>query len=275
MRSELEEIALKIFNLCIHNCISLEVEWVPRELNNTADLYSKLFDINDCYANDVYSKYFNSLLGPFYCDVFADYNIHKLPIFFSAYFCPDTSGVAAFGFSWNTYNCWLVPPIHLVSDIFKQKTELEQKNRSLDLKVTQLTHRVEGYESAMHISTKKATIKVGLEILTGDVDKRMKQQIDLYEVLTLMTEERVDEWSDTEKSTTLEEIKNFFSEEPPSTIKQHIKEVTELFKDKHIPALMSETDESMVGELEHEPQNSQATIEDMKTMDGQESEENF
>ncbi|CAC5425641.1 unnamed protein product [Mytilus coruscus] len=37
MRSELQEIALKIFNLCILNCISLEVEWVPRELNTTAD----------------------------------------------------------------------------------------------------------------------------------------------------------------------------------------------------------------------------------------------
>ncbi|CAG2217404.1 unnamed protein product [Mytilus edulis] len=114
MRTELQEIALKIFNLCIRNCISLEVEWVPRELNTTADFYSKLFDFNDWYVNDVYFKYFNSLWGPFDCDVFADYNNHKLPIFFSAYWCPDTSGVDAFGFSWNTYNCWLVPPVHLV-----------------------------------------------------------------------------------------------------------------------------------------------------------------
>ncbi|CAC5411056.1 unnamed protein product [Mytilus coruscus] len=114
MRSELQEIALKIFNLCILNCISLQVEWVPRELNTTADFYSKLFDFNDWYVNDVYFKYFNSLWGPFDCDVFADYNNHKLTIFFSAYWCPDTSGVDAFGFSWNTYNCWLVPPVHLV-----------------------------------------------------------------------------------------------------------------------------------------------------------------
>ena len=52
MRFELQALALQIFDLCIKNCISLEVEWVPREFNTTADFYSKLFDFNDWFVND-------------------------------------------------------------------------------------------------------------------------------------------------------------------------------------------------------------------------------
>jgi hypothetical protein len=33
MKSELQSLAIEIFNLCIRKTISLEVEWIPREQN--------------------------------------------------------------------------------------------------------------------------------------------------------------------------------------------------------------------------------------------------
>ena len=85
MRRELQDIALNIFDLCIQNSISLEVEWIPRDLNTTADFFSKLFDFNDWSVADIYFNYFNNIWGPFDYDLFADFNNHKLPKFLSAY----------------------------------------------------------------------------------------------------------------------------------------------------------------------------------------------
>ena len=47
MKSELQSLAIEIFNLCIRKHISIEVEWIPREQNQTADAYSKVFDYDD------------------------------------------------------------------------------------------------------------------------------------------------------------------------------------------------------------------------------------
>ena len=47
MKSELLSLAIEIFNLCIRTNISIEVEWIPREQNQTADAYSKVFDYDD------------------------------------------------------------------------------------------------------------------------------------------------------------------------------------------------------------------------------------
>lgn len=117
MKPELQEMSLKIFNFCIKHGISLEVEWVPRELNQTADYYSKLFDYNDWKVSDFHFHFFYSKWGPFDIDLFADVNNHKLEKFYSAYWCPGTSGVDAFAFDWFPFNCWIVPPIHLISRV--------------------------------------------------------------------------------------------------------------------------------------------------------------
>ena len=112
MKHDLHSLATSIFNLCIRRNITLEVEWVPRDFNLQADYFSKIFDYNDWSVNDVYFNYFNGIWGPFECDLFADFNNHKLPTFFSPYWCPGTSGVDAFGQNWSSFNCWIVPPIH-------------------------------------------------------------------------------------------------------------------------------------------------------------------
>ena len=106
--------AVKIFDLCIQNDISLEIEWVPRSQNVAAYFYSKLFDFDDWAVQDVYFNYFNKLWGPFSCDIFADENNHKTQRFFSAFWCPSTSGADAFAHDWSPFNCWTVPPINFI-----------------------------------------------------------------------------------------------------------------------------------------------------------------
>ncbi|CAC5407748.1 unnamed protein product [Mytilus coruscus] len=115
MNAELQVLAIEIFNLCVQNSISIEIEWVPREKNKIADFYSKIFDFDDWHISDIHFKYFNSLWGPFTCDVFADSNNNKVPMFFSPHWCPGTGGVDAFAYDWSLYNCWIVLPIKLIS----------------------------------------------------------------------------------------------------------------------------------------------------------------
>jgi ribonuclease HI len=45
-------------NLCIRKNISLEVEWIPREQNQTADAYSKVFDYDDWSISDKFFDFF-------------------------------------------------------------------------------------------------------------------------------------------------------------------------------------------------------------------------
>ena len=85
MKSELQSLAIEIFNLCIRKNISIEVEWIPREQNQTADAYNKVFDYDDWSISDKFFDFFNKLWGPFTCDLFADTNNHKINLFFSPY----------------------------------------------------------------------------------------------------------------------------------------------------------------------------------------------
>lgn len=51
MKSELQDIALNIFHMCISNNIVLEMEWIPRDDTSYADYLSKLFDFDDWGAS--------------------------------------------------------------------------------------------------------------------------------------------------------------------------------------------------------------------------------
>lgn len=115
MNSELQDIAIDIFNFCLKFSISLEVEWIPRNQNQIADIYSKIFDFDDWFVSDLYFNYFNKAWGPYTCDLFADSNNRKLANFYSPYWCPGTSGVDAFAQNWSEFNCWIVPPVKLIS----------------------------------------------------------------------------------------------------------------------------------------------------------------
>ena len=60
-KSHLQEIAVKIFGICVKHDIRIEPTWIPRELNQQADYYSKLVDTDDwSIDNETYSHIITS-----------------------------------------------------------------------------------------------------------------------------------------------------------------------------------------------------------------------
>ena len=47
MKRNLEDIAIKIFEICLEYKIRLEIEWIPREMNDQTDYLSRVFDFDD------------------------------------------------------------------------------------------------------------------------------------------------------------------------------------------------------------------------------------
>ena len=47
MKVDFHRIAQSIFSICIRSGIHLEVQWIPRSLNQQADFISRLTDTND------------------------------------------------------------------------------------------------------------------------------------------------------------------------------------------------------------------------------------
>ena len=55
----LQLLAREIFDFCIVHDIVLELAWLPRELNQVSDLYSKQFDYDDWSVSDLIFEFFN------------------------------------------------------------------------------------------------------------------------------------------------------------------------------------------------------------------------
>ena len=81
---------------CIHNDISLVASWIPRDLNTFADFYSKLTDPGDWMLDPTIFRILSQLWGPYEIDIFASYENHQLPRYYSRYFTPTFTGVDAF-----------------------------------------------------------------------------------------------------------------------------------------------------------------------------------
>ena len=113
-KPHLHELALSIFSVCAQNSIDLEVQWVPRSLNKTADTLSKVFDYDDWGVSIAFFRFVDDMFGPHSFDRFANSQNCKLPSFSSRFATPCTSGIDAFSMDWAGHNNWLVPPVSLV-----------------------------------------------------------------------------------------------------------------------------------------------------------------
>ena len=56
----LQEIAMDIYRTCLLNGVSIDLQWIPRDLNSAADEISKFIDHDDYTINDMV---FNALDG--------------------------------------------------------------------------------------------------------------------------------------------------------------------------------------------------------------------
>ena len=117
MKQSLQEYALNIFNICLENNVSIDIEWVPRDLNQKADFYSKIVDYDDWGLSSMAFEKLEQLWGPHDIDWFAsDYN-SKLSIFYSKFWNMYSSGIDAFTADWFGLNGYFFPPVFLIARV--------------------------------------------------------------------------------------------------------------------------------------------------------------
>ena len=119
MNMSLHRLAVNIFDSCVNNNIHLAIEWIPRTMNQKADMISKLDDTDDWQILSDFFILIDRLWGPHTVDCFATYYNKKINRFFSRYWNPGTFGVDAFFQSWKNENCLLAPPVDLVPQTLK------------------------------------------------------------------------------------------------------------------------------------------------------------
>ena len=113
-REELQQEALTAYALCREKAISLSAQWLPREENTLADLYSRVVDENDWMLSREWFLHLDERFGPHTVDCFATSRNNQLPRFFAKLWCPGCEGADAFTRPWEGENVWLVPPVHLI-----------------------------------------------------------------------------------------------------------------------------------------------------------------
>ena len=100
--------------VCVQSGIYLDMQWIPRTLNQQADYISRLIDVDDWQTTNGLFLSLNHRWGPHSVDCFANYYNHKLPRFFSRFWNPNTAGVDFFIQPLRGENCWVVRPVSIV-----------------------------------------------------------------------------------------------------------------------------------------------------------------
>ncbi len=129
MKSELQQLALQIFALCMKENIRLHVTWFPRNTHPMllADQLSRIVDYDDWSISTQCFEYFNHLHGPFTCDRFADSTNAKCKLFNSRFYSPGCVAVDAFCQNWADHINWVVPPVSLVARCISHFIECKAK----------------------------------------------------------------------------------------------------------------------------------------------------
>lgn len=119
-KENLQLIASDIFQSCSYNKITLIPKWIPRSENQEADLISRQTDRDDWGIRISVYNYLCEKYGQHDIDAFATHYNTKCSVFYSKSWCPGTSGIDAFNFSWTGSNMWLVPPPVFISKTIKK-----------------------------------------------------------------------------------------------------------------------------------------------------------
>jgi hypothetical protein len=122
MKPDCHFFAKNTFDFCLTNDISLDVGWIPRNLNKEADLVSREPEVLDSDDWGISNQFFSILerrWGEFSIDCFANFYNSKVSKFYSFYQVPGTSGVDAFSFDWGKEFCLLVPPVSIVGRVLR------------------------------------------------------------------------------------------------------------------------------------------------------------
>ena len=113
-KANLQALAMDIFNLCLVNNIVLEAQWIPRSLNERADLLSRFVDKDDWSINPSVFRDIDAKWGPHTIDRFASHYNAQVPRFNSKFASPGCSGVDALSRDWRDENNWVCPPVSAI-----------------------------------------------------------------------------------------------------------------------------------------------------------------
>ena len=113
-KPHLHAVALKKFNMSIQYQIHLEPEWIPREMNEMADLLSRIVDHDDWHLNAAIFAWLDSTYGPLAVNPFADYNNHQLPCFNCRCWNSSSEAVNTLMVNWGAENNRWCPPVALI-----------------------------------------------------------------------------------------------------------------------------------------------------------------
>ena len=99
--------------------IRIEPEWVPREMNQLADYYSRVVDYDDWYINPTVFAMVDVWWGPHSIDRFATPYNKQVERFNSRYACPGTEAIDTFTVNWSGENNWWCPPPVLIPRVIR------------------------------------------------------------------------------------------------------------------------------------------------------------
>ena len=85
MKVDLHQLALSIFKIALRYSIDLQIDWIPRSLNQHADSISRIVDFDDWGVSFEFFLHIDFIWGPHTVDRFADSKNHKLTRFYSRY----------------------------------------------------------------------------------------------------------------------------------------------------------------------------------------------
>jgi len=110
----LQALAMDIFNLFLVNNIVLEAQWIPRSLNERADLLSRFVDKDDWSINPSVFRVIDAKWDPHTIERFASHCNTQVPRFNSKFASPGCSGVDALPQDWRDENNWVCPPVSAI-----------------------------------------------------------------------------------------------------------------------------------------------------------------
>ena len=116
----LQNLCLKMHDICDKYNILFVVEWIPREENKKADYLSRCSDSDDWSISDRIFEILNDKWGPHDIDRFASNYNNKCKRFNSRWWVPGTEAVDSFTQNWSGDINWVVPPPNIIMKVIKK-----------------------------------------------------------------------------------------------------------------------------------------------------------
>jgi hypothetical protein len=113
----LQNYAMLVDNLCRTKNISLNPVWIPKCLNNVADILSKMLGYQDYSVQDHFYQYVQEISGfdPNFDRLANNWNAKCSQFNSLAFSCVGSNGVNAFNYPWGgQVKNWLFPPPRLI-----------------------------------------------------------------------------------------------------------------------------------------------------------------